>query len=358
MNARRTKVWLGSLLLLGAVAAAAYGLASPSFAEPAGRVGATIASGLADEAEGDLQLDVDTLQGVTLGAPIYHLATGHERAPIAHVVQAHTAPDGAARIRLRFAPGFDGSGPWVLRVYPPRRGLGDSIRLAVPPETARHVALEMRRRLDRLWREELGPSLAERMPAFLDRIDPRNEGASRELITTFGDDVMERLRPYMDDLLNAITKALQKRLDFMDRMGVLWKFVRGDGKGIKRKVQPVAETAARTWWAANQEKVLAVLGDAFKERLPDIRRWLETDVLDAARTELLEPLLLEHQAQLEKEGEALVRLSMKEVVQSEEGGFRVRFAAMLRMTLLGKKRALLLLERPATPGAPMPPRED
>ena len=49
---------------------------------------------------------------------------------------------------------------------------------------------------------------------------------------------------------------------------------------------------------------------------------------------------------LEAEGEALLRAAAKEFVEAPEGGFRVRFAQMLRTQLLNKKTALLLLQRP------------
>ena len=142
MNARRTKVWLGSALLLGAVALGVAFLGSPQVAEPAERVGRAIASGFVDAHAGDLVLSAETLKGVTVGAPIYYLATGHERAPVAHVVRVTTTAAGEPGVRIRFAPDFDGSGPWALCVHPPRRGLADSFRLAVPPETARRAEVD------------------------------------------------------------------------------------------------------------------------------------------------------------------------------------------------------------------------
>ncbi len=93
--------------------------------------------------------------------------------------------------------------------------------------------------------------------------------------------------------------------------------------------------------------MLGALGDTFKEKLPEIRTWMNDELLPAAREELIDPLLALHRERLEDEGEKLMKFAMREVIRSNGGGFRVRFASMLRMTLLGKKQALILLERPA-----------
>lgn len=346
MLSNRIKVWVGSLLLVGSVLTLLLALTSPGFADPAGRIGRTAWSGLEPARPDDLLVEVETLEGVHVGSPVFRLETGHETTPVAHVVSLSTAADGTHHLRVRFAIDHVLPGEWQIRVFPPRKGLQDAYRLAVPPSAARAVGAVMVRRLRALWATVLEPTLKEQLPAFLARIDPRQATASKVLLNGFGDDALRRLRPLMNDLLDTITHSLEKRFDLWDRMGVLWKFVRGDGKGLKRKVQPVAEKAAQTWWAAHQDEVLAALGETFRSQMPALRRWLETEVLAAAREELLEPVLARHRAEIEREGKTLMRLAMREIIESDEGGFRVRFAAMLRMTLLGKRRALLLLEWP------------
>lgn len=347
MNAKRLKVWLGSLIVVGATLTLLLMLLSPALAEPISRIQRVVVSGLDAERGDDVVLAVETLKGVDVGAPVYFLETGHETVPVGHVVGTSTADDGTHSIRFRYAPDQAVSGDLSMRVFPPRRGLRGSYELAVSPEAARAVGGMLLERLDTLWREEIEPSLAERIPKFLARIDPRESTQAGELMETLGDDAMVRLKPLLNGLVDAVSRALDRKMDLLDRMGVLWKFVRGDRKGLKKKFQPVAEKAAQDWWRENQKAVLGALGDTFKEKLPEIRTWLNDELLPAAREELIDPLLALHRERLEDEGEKLMKFAMREVIRSNGGGFRVRFASMLRMTLLGKKQALILLERPA-----------
>ena len=156
---------------------------------------------------------------------------------------------------------------------------------------------------------------------------------------------MKKLDPLLTTLAKWVTWKVNHELDTLDRLGLLVKFVRGDSKGLSRKVLPIAKAAVQFWWQENQAGVLQAVADSVEEQYPAIRRWVAGEVFDAAREELAEPIFSKHRARLEREGEALLRRAADEFVKSPEGGFRVRFAAVLRAQLLNKKTALLVLER-------------
>ena len=157
--------------------------------------------------------------------------------------------------------------------------------------------------------------------------------------------VQKRLDPMLDGLAKWVTWKVKHELDTLDRLGLLVKVIRGDSKGLSKKILPIAKAAVQYWWDENQDNVLKALGASFHEQYPAIKRWVSGELLTAAREEFAEPIWNTHRGRLEAEGEALLRQAAEQFVKSPEGGFHVRFAAVLRAQLLNKKTALLLLER-------------
>ncbi len=345
MIGQQAKVWIGSLLLLGMTGGALWALQSPRFRRPVARVVTEAWSGLVPQQETDLVVVPETFEGVQIGAPVYLIDDAGDARAIAHVVSRRAEVDGLPALRLRFSADASPEGPWRLRVYPPGRGLVDAVGLAVPDEVAEALSAQLTERLRGLWDEALEPAVRKRLPAFLDRLDPRTAQASKHTLGLIGGALFDHLRPHLDGMMDDVTRAVDRHYDLLDRMGLLWKFVRGDRKGLKREVLPVAERAAREWWGKNQHLVMDSVGAAVKARMPELRRFLETEVLAAAREELLEPVLREEQRHIAKEAEKALREVVRHVVEAPSGGFRVRFAGVLRHVLLQKKTALLLLER-------------
>ena len=350
MISQQAKVWVGSLLLLGIATGAVWAIQSPGVQRPLERVAREAWSGVVATRPSDLLVVPETFEGVQVGAPVYLVDAHGDATAIAHVVSRKAEVDGRPALRLRFSADASPAGPWRLRVFPPRRGLMDAVGLAVPEEVQTALSDELTKRLRGLWEEALEPSIRKRLPAFLDRLDPRTAQASKHTLGLIGGTLFEHLRPHLNGLMDDVTRAVDRHYDLLDRMGLLWKFVRGDRKGLKREVLPVAERAARDWWARNQNQVLDSVGVAVKARMPELRRFLETEVLAAAHQELLEPVLKEQQRRIAKEAERALREVVREVVEAPSGGFRVRFAGVLRHVLLQKKTAVLLLER-VEPGA-------
>ncbi len=341
MNNPQLKAWLGSGILAGAMLALVLLLASPSVARPAERITAELLSGLSAERDDDLLTPVDTTKGVDVGAPVFFVEPDGEARPVAHVV---AVDDG--RLRVRFAAGEDPAGPWRVRVVPPKRGMMDAFHTAVPPETAERVGRELVRRLERLWDEELYPEVERNLPAFLDRIDPTKDTESSKLVKAMGSSVMQEVEPLLNELADAVARAVDRHFDLLDRVGLLWKVVRGDERGIKRQVMPVATKAATAWWSVNQARVLRAIARGLKSHVPEVSAWVKSELFDAAKDELLDPVYASKQDAIEDEGESLLRMAVEEVVRGPSGGLRIRFAAMLRATLLDKKTALVLIERP------------
>ncbi len=344
MNEATIKAWIGSGILVGAMLALVLVLSSPSVARPAGRITDELLSGVTDERDNDLLITVETIKGVQVGAPLFFIEPDGEARPIAHVAAITDAA--SCGLRVRFAPGEDPSGPWRVRVYPPKRGLMDAYQTAVPPETARLVGRELVQTLERLWENELYPEVERNLPAFFDRIDPTRETESNKLVKEMGSSIMTQLDPLLDELASTVARAVDKHFDFLDRVGLLWKVVRGDERGIKRQVLPVAKQSATAWWNANQARVMKAIAQGLKTHVPAVSEWVKTELFDAAKDELLEPVFERKKGIIEDEGEALLRMALEEIVRSPSGGLRVRFAAMLRATLLNKKTSLLLIERP------------
>ncbi len=344
-RATRTQVLAGSIVLCVALLGLVLLLASPVVAKPAGRVAATLASALDAERESDLRMAVPSLKGIHTGLPVFFLGDPPESRPIAHV--ADFGQDGGeAWVRLRFEPGAKSEGPWTLRAYPPSRKLKAAFETVVTPEAASRFGRHVADRLELVWEEAVLPEARKHLPAFLERIDPSKDTQAKVVLDAFSKTVIAELEPLLDDLADDVTDAVKKKFDVLDRLGLLWKAVRGDGKGLKKEVLPVAKEAARKWWAGNQAAVMKALGRAFSAHGEEFKDWAGGELFEAARDELVLPVLESQGERLESEGEALLRAAAKEFVEAPEGGFRVRFAQMLRTQLLNKKTALLLLQRP------------
>jgi hypothetical protein len=348
LRAARIKTLIGTLVLGAVVCGAVLLLVSPGVARPAGRILASLGSAFDDERDDDQRFPVGSLDGIRKGLPVF-LVDGEGRArPVAYVVRSEAGRAGPGQepaVFVRFAPGERAEGPWRLRAYPPSRKLRAALDMAVTPEAATRFAADVAARMERLWTEAIMPEAEARFPEFLARIDPTKDTEARALLTGLSGDLMTRLRPMLDDLAGAVTGAVKREFDVLDKLGLGWKFLRGDAKGIKKKLMPIVERSARAWWAANQTRVLQATGAALHDNLDAMRAWAGGELFRAAREELLQPILATQRGKLEAEGEALLRHAADEFVESPDGGFRVRFAGMLRTQLLNKKTALLLLER-------------
>jgi hypothetical protein len=336
----RLRVVVGSVVLLAAPAAAAAGLLSPAVRGPAARTMHTLAQAFAPAGPGDLRVAVTTTRGVFVGTPAYLLDEHGDARPVAHVVATQ---DGA--VLLRFAPGEDASGPWRALVLPPGRGLREAFALAVTDEDARALARDLTSRLDGVFRECILPDARRRLPDFLRRIDPAHDGLSATTMQALATEMSDRLRPLWEDLASSVAKGVEREYGLLERLGIVWKMVRGDAEGLKRALAPVAEREARAWWDRRRGDVLAAVGDAIRARGPELEAWLRERVLAAARDELARPILSDHAARLEEEASAWLREAVDRIVEAPAGGFRVRFATVLRHHLLDKEQALLLLER-------------
>lgn len=342
-RAQRLKAQVGSLVIVVVVAFGVVKLSMPTVARPAGRVLATLTSALEADRAGDLVMTVADRRGIEPGLPVFRMDASGSTRPLAHVHTVEASGSGA-RLRLRFAHGESSAGVWRLHAYPPSRKLGAALEMAVTPEAARRFGRAVAARFDRLWRDALMPAAEERLPKFLARIDPTKDTEARPLVKAVTSSILQRLQPLLDNLANTVTHAMKQRFDLLDRLGLLLRFVRGDAKGLKKQLMPVAVAAAQRWWAVHQSTVLKEIGAAVSEHLLALRTWAGGELFTALREELVEPVFAEQRHRLEAEGEALLRLAADEFVESPDGGFRVRFAGVLRAQLLNKKTALLLLE--------------
>jgi len=342
-RAGRVKLYVGSAVLVAAIVGWIAILASPGVARPAGRVLASLGSALVEEREDDLVVHVDTLSGVARGLPAYFSDPAGDTRPIAHVVTQGSDADGPW-LRLRFEPGESSAGPWHLRVYPPDRKLGSALDLAVTPEAARRFGRDIAQRLEILWEEAILPEAEERLPTFLARIDPAGETEARTLVRGLAQSALRELDPLLDDLSAHVAVAVKGKFDLLARLGILWKVVRGDAEGLQREILPVAKNAARAWWKEHEAEVVQALGSAIQGRLAELKSWAGGELFQAARSELVQPILAAQRERLEEESEEILRSAADEFIRAPSGGFRVRFAAILRTHLLRKRTALLLLE--------------
>lgn len=342
-RASRLHHLVGSGVLIAALVALGFLLMSPVVARPAARISATLGSALDGERADDLVMAVPSLRGIHEGLPVFFLGTPPEARPIAHVADYGESEKGPW-VRLRFEPEAWREGPWRLRVYPPSRKLKAAFETVVTPEAADRFGREVAARLEGLWETALMPEARKHLPDFLERIDPTEDTQSRLLLEAFSKTVITELEPLLDDLASHVTEAVKGEFDFLQRMGLIVEVIRGDGDGLKEKIMPVAKKAAREWWASHQRQVMRALGRAFSAHTDEFKAWASTELFEAARDELVMPVLEAQGERIESEGESLLRAAAREFVEAPEGGFRVRFAQMLRTQLLNKKTALLLLE--------------
>jgi hypothetical protein len=330
---------VGYVLLAALPGGLALAATSPVVAEPAVRVLRTVLRDLRRPSRDDPRHPVPTTEGVSPGDPAFLVAADGTARPVAHVLAVEPGA-----LVLRFAPGME-SLRCRASVHPKGRTAREAIELAMPPEVARALGEDLLARARQVWREAIEPDASSRLPAFFARLDPEKDEATRKLLDVVGAGVFARLQPLANDLADTVTKALDDRFDFLDRMGLLWRFVRGDAAGLKRQMLPAAEEAARAWWATRRPQVLAAIGEGLRAHGGDVETWVRERLLVAAREELAEPILGAHAARLEAEAGAWLGRVIDEVVVAPDGGFRRRFATVLRHHLLDKDDALVLLER-------------
>jgi hypothetical protein len=332
----RARVVIGSAVWVAALVGAAALFAAPRVNEPLARTVRAFADDVLGAPERERHFALADLRGVEPGAPVYRLSGGALEAPVGHVValegdgvRVHLAPEVGADVRLE--------------CLSPSRNLGEAVALAVPPEVAARLGAALRARLTATFEEALLPGLERRLPAFLARVDPRTDPTTRALAESVGDAVLARVTPLLEGLTSDITRAVKARFDFLDRLGLLWKVLRGDAKGLEKELVPVAREAARGWWAVHGTEALAAVGEGIKDRRDALETWLKGHAWTAARDELLLPVVNDERERLTSEIEALLRQAVEEVALAPGGGFRPRFASVLRTHLLGRGQALLFV---------------
>ncbi|MGE0193097.1 MAG: hypothetical protein AB7T63_13770 [Planctomycetota bacterium] len=333
---------LGHALVLAAVVGAVLVATRPAVRAAASRIAGEAVGAVRPVGDDDVRYEVSTIEGVRRGAPVYVADAEGVADVVGHVVALDDAATPAVRVRV--AAGRRLPAAHRLTVHPPRRSLRDAVALAVPEPQARAFADQIATRALALWTDEVEPELERRLPAFLARIDPSADTEARRVADALGTELVARLEPLADELAAHVTREVERKFDLLDRLGLLWKMVRGDGQGLRRELVPVAKKAAGQWWVVNKDRVLAAVGEGLRQQLPVIRAWVEGELLDAALDELVTPLWLAQRPRLEAEAEALLRVAASTIVESPAGGFRVRFATAMRHVLLGKRTALLLLE--------------
>ena len=341
MGTRRQRRLLGSVLLALVPVLLVSLLLSPGVRVPLARSLETLGVDVFASDEGDLRLALARPPaGLEPGHPVYQAEVERGLRPVAWVVAVE-----AAAVRIRFAPGEEVSGTrWRLLALDAPSGLGDSWQVAVPPEVAADLERKLSARLERLLAESILPEIRRRLPSFLARVDPRKDPRAREVLGAVGTAVVERVRPYVNELGNAVARDMKDHFDLLDRLGLLWGMLRGDANGLAKKLLPIAEASAKRWWLRHQDAVLAAAGDAVMDEAPRWQGWLTTEVWKAAREELAEPLLEAKKEQIEDAADDAIRVVLDAVVEAPDGGFRTRFATVLRARLLKKGDPLLILE--------------
>jgi hypothetical protein len=262
----------------------------------------------------------------------------------------------AAGLRVRFEPEVAALDELRLECLASSKTLGEALSLALPPESVRRLGEALRARLGVTFEEALRPELKARLPAFLERVDPRHDPRAKAEVAALGAAVMARLSPLLDSLSREVTQAVDKRFDLLDRLGLLWKMVKGDGEGLRKDLLPVAQAAAARWWSEHASEVLEALGQGLGDRGTQLGDWLAGPVWEAAQAELFVPILRAQRARLEAEAQALLEAALAEVVLAPGGGLRPRFAHVVRTHLLGHHAPLLLVRRegPAAAGTEGP----
>jgi hypothetical protein len=336
MEARRL---VGSVVLALVPVGLGALLLSPSVREPLGRTLAVIAGDWFGGEAGTVAYAVAAAADVRPGDPVFRADRPAGFRPVAHVASVEEG-----RLRLRFAPGAEVVREGRLTVVPPSRGLAEALAAALPAEAAEALGRSLSARLGALLEGAVLPDLERRLPDFLAEIDPRTDPAARRVLDAVRASLARHLAPLADELAGEVFRAVGAHFDFLDRMGLLWKLVWGDAEGLRGELEPVALGAAKAWWERRQDAVLTAIGEAFAAEAEAIEAWLREEVLVAARTRLAEPLLAGQRARLEREAEVALREVVDTVVLAPGGGLRVRFAAVVRTAILGKRGALLLLE--------------
>ena len=333
----RARVLVGTAVWVGVLAGAAALLASPGVHEPLARTARSFAEDALGAPERERTFEVGDLRGVYRGAPVL-AEGGGSRPPVGHVVGF-----GGRSVTVRLERNVPLDAPLRLTSLPPSRSLGEALALAVTPQAAERLGTSFRARLSAALEEVLLPGAEERLPAFWARVDPARDPEVRALFDRLGRDVLTRLEPLTESLSAEVAAAIKARFDFLDRVGLLWKVLRGDAQGLQKELAPVVRESAARWWQARSAEVFAVLADGAAAHRPALEGWLKGPVWGAARDELLLPVLQDRRARLEAEAEAVLREALEEVALEPEGGFRPRFASVLRTHLLGRGEALLFL---------------
>lgn len=333
------RVWVGSVIWLGLAGAALGVLAQPHVRAPLARTVGALLGGGPGAGGRQVVFQVGDARGIDPGCPVF--AQGEVPAPpVGHVVSVE-----GRSVRVALAGGAE-SGPG-LTCLPPSRTWAEAVDLALPPALAAELSAGLQARLARLSEDLLLPGLEARLPAFLARLDPRTDPATRDLLGVVGASTLRRLEPLLEDLAQDVSRAVGARLDLLDRLGLLWKVVRGDGDGLRRQMLPLAREAAERWWTAHASDVGAAVGAGLEAHRADLRTWLEGPGWRAVRDEVLLPVVREGRERLAADAQALLSDALARVALAPGGGFRPRFASVLRTHLLGRGQALLLLE----PGA-------
>lgn len=346
----RTRALLGSSVWLAAVAGAGALLADPDVRRPLARTAGALVEEFASHPERERTYRVAGASGVEPGAAVFRAAAQGPEAPLGCVVSST-----AEGVRVRFAPEAGPPEALTLVLLPPSRTLGEALQLAVPPEVGARLGQELEQRLARAVNEVLLPGVEQRLPAFLERLDPRRDPATAALAEQLAAAVLTRLEPLLEGLAGEVTSAVDAHFDLLDRLGLLWKLVRGDSDGLQKQVLPVARKAARAWWAAHSAEVLGAVRQGAEDRRDLLSAFVAGPLWSAARDELVLPILTGGRERLTEEGEGLLRRAVEEVALAPGGGFRPRFSNVLRTHLLGRSQALLLaspVAAPAAAGAP------
>lgn len=335
----RTRVVIGNAVWVGLALGAGSLLASPGVRAPLTRTAWALVTDGSGQVADVRTFRVEDVRGISPGAPIY--ADGDlPSAPLGHVVEVSGNEVRALIAGPSLPSHASGAG---LVCLPPSRTLSEALALAVPPDALRRLGLDVEQRLARTVEQALLPGMEERLPAFFSRLDPQRDAATRDVVDRVGASALERLAPSFEGLTAEVTRAMGARLDLLDRVGLLWKVVRGDGEGLRRQLLPVAREAATRWWTDHSREVAVALSLALSDRREELRGWLQGPLWSAARDELLLPALLAERGRLAAEGEAVLRGVVVDVALAPGGGFRPRFASVLRTHLLGNGQALLLL---------------
>lgn len=342
----RARALLGTAVWGAALAGGGALLADPGVRQPLLRTAGALLEDLTEHPERERTYVVADRTGVEPGAAVFRRDASGPEAPIGHVVACDERG-----VCVRFRPEAGLPAGLTLGVLPPSRTLGEAVALAVPADVRARLADDLEQRLARAVEEVLLPGVEQRLPAFLERLDPTRDPASRALAEDVSGAVLARLEPLLDGLAREVTQAVDAHFDLLDRLGLLWKVVRGDGEGLQQQLLPVARRAARAWWEARSADVLAAVRAGVTDRRAEVRAYVQGPLWAAAREELLVPVLREGRARLTEEGEGLLRRAVAEVALAPEGGFRPRFASVVRTHLLGRGQALLLAGPDAGPDA-------